>query len=234
MALNEIVLNYLFIQASILLFLSPFLLVYFFSYPELKFRHILFNKFAEDFLASKYANWLIFLWAAAEATVWFVIPEFLLLLIIFLKIKNKKKLLVYDFLGTILGTVIGLIIFFTFKIDLAKVPYVTEGMIRQVDFWYKNLGILALIHQPFSGIPYKVFLYSASKFSFFLPIFFTFAIVIRMTRYYILYFIFDGLYPFFHRFISKKYTYIFFLSCLIFSIMLLKIVLSYGSLFKAY
>lgn len=232
MALNTLIYNYIFVQISILLFVAPFLLLYFYFNPHLKLKHIIFNKFIEDFLSSKFANWLIFFWAMAETIFWYIIPEFLLLLIVFLKIEKKKKLLIYDFLGTFLGIILSVIIFSNFDIKLTQIPFVTQGMINQVDYWYKSLGIIALIHQPFSGIPFKVFISSAVKFSYSIPLFMVFSLIMRMARYYILYYVFDGLYPFFHKYISKHYIPIFVTACFVFSFMLLKIVLSYGILYR--
>ena len=163
MDIGQIIINYVFIQASILLFFAPFILGYFLTHKEAKLEHVPCNKFAEEFLASGWASALIFFWAFGEAIVWFVIPEFLLLLIVFLKIKKKTRLLAYDLLGTAVGTIVGLSIAPIIHPDILSIPYITQGMIQQVGIWYHAFGILALLFQPFSGVPYKVFVLTAGS-----------------------------------------------------------------------
>lgn len=224
----ETLINYLFIQFSILAFVAPFYLIYKRSHPEASFKHLALNSHLENFLSSKQANYLVFIWAASEAIFWFIIPEFLLLLVIFLRIKNKRTLLVYDILGTAFGTVLGLAISIYTKFDVTKVPYITENMVHQVQIWYQGLGSFGLFFQPFSGVPYKVFVLNVHNFDINLLWFIFLAIVIRIARYYIFYLIFVGLYPFLHRLVSKNYIPIFLLSCFIFSAIFLKVYHAYG------
>ncbi len=222
-SLTDLLFNYLFIQSAILLFIAPFYLAYKIQHPHSKLRHIHLNQHAEDFLSSPQANYLVFFWAAAEAVCWFVIPEFLLLLIIFLKIKSKVRLLVYDILGTAVGTVLGLVSSYYFSFPLTKIPYVSAGMVEQVGSWYQQFGVFALFFQPFSGVPYKVFVLSVHNFGINLLIFVLLAIIVRVARYYLIYSIFTGLYPFLHQFISKNYVPIFIISCLVFSMLFLRV-----------
>lgn len=224
----ELAINYLFIQFSILFFILPFYIAYKFINHDIKFRHLALNSHIKNFLSSPAANYLIFTWAAAEAICWFVIPEFLLLLVIFLKVRNKIKLLAFDILGTTVGTVLGLILSLYLKIDLTRVPYITQNMINQVQAWYGGLGSLALLYQPFSGVPYKVFVLTAYGSHLNLVWFLILAIAVRLARYYIFYLLFVGLYPFLYRLISKNYLPIFLISCFIFSILFLKVYNSYG------
>lgn len=224
----EIIINYLFIQFSILVFIAPFYLFYKKNHPEISFKHLALNAHLEDFLSSKQANYLVFFWAASEAIFWFIIPEFLLLLVIFLRVKNKRTLLLYDILGTAFGTVVGLTLSIYTYFDVAHVPYITQNMVQQVQVWYQGLGSLGLFFQPFSGIPYKVFVLNAHYFQIILLWFVVLAVIIRIARYYIFYLIFVGLYPFLHRLISRNYIPIFLLSCFIFSAILLKVYHAYG------
>jgi membrane protein YqaA with SNARE-associated domain len=224
----EVIINYLFIQISILLFIAPFYLSYKYRHPGFSFKHLLTNEHIEKFFSSNQANWLIFFWAAAEATCWFIIPEFLLLLVIFLRVKNKRKLLAYDIAGTFIGTIIGLMLSIYTKFNVLIIPYITPNMAHQVQAWYTSFGSFGLLFQPFSGIPYKVFVQNAHYFHLNLFLFLLLAVVVRVARYYLFYLLFVGLFPFLHRFISRNYIPIFMISCFIFSLLFLKVYNSYG------
>ena len=225
----EIILNYLFIQSSILLFALPFYWAFKKgAFPNEPVKILLDNDHIEQFLSSKATNLMVFLWAAAEAIFWYIIPEFLLLLIVFLRVKRKVSLLVYDILGTVFGTIVGLTVVRFANFNVAHVPYITQNMVEQVRAWYQAAGVLALIMQPFSGVPYKVFVFNAHFLSVNPLLFILFAVAVRIARYYIFYVIFTGLYPFLHRLISRNYLPILLISCFVFSTLFLKVYHSYG------
>lgn len=219
--------NYLFIQFSILLFFAPFYLSYRFRH---KLNELSFSEHLEYFFSSKEANFLVFLWAALEASVWFVIPEFLLLLIIFLRIKKKLQLFSYDVAGTIAGTILAFILPIPME-HISKIPYIQQHMVQQVEVWYQGLGIFGLIFQPLSGVPYKVFTLVAKNQVFFLPTFILMAVLVRITRYYFFYYIFSNIYPFLHRFVYKNYLPLFIIACFIFTLTLLKVYNYYGEIY---
>lgn len=225
--ISTIILNYILIQAAILAFFAPFYLIYRYKHAKTGVKSTTFNQHLKYFFSSKQANYLVFLWAASEAIIWFVIPEFLLLLIIFLRIKKKIELLIYDILGTAAGTTLALILHLS-RNGILKIPYIQENMVRQVEVWYQHMGIFGLIFQPFSGIPYKVFTLTANEFSFFIPFFLIFGILVRISRYYIFYLIFSGTYPLLHRLVYRNYLPLVFISCFIFSLLLLKVYNLYG------
>ncbi len=89
---------------------------------------------------SRESNLLITAWAAAEAFIWFVLPEFLLFLIIFMKVRHKFDLLKYDVIGTVIGTIIG-IIWHAPADFLVKLPFIHQGMIDQVHTWFHQWGV---------------------------------------------------------------------------------------------
>lgn len=177
----------------------------------------------EKFFESKQANYLMFTWAALEAIIWFVIPEFLLLLMVFLRVRNKVQLLIYDILGTIVGTCIAFFIPFHSNSFITNIPYIQTAMIKQTEAWYTYLGVWGLFFQPFSGVPYKVFTLTADRSDFFLPVFLVIAVVARVSRYYFFYFMFTNIYPFVHRFVYKNYVPLFFIAGLLFTIALLRV-----------
>jgi len=221
--------NYCAVQVCILAFFAPFCLIYFYRYRKSGDIKLPVSEHIQRFFMSTEANWLVCIWAALEAVIWFVIPEFLLLLLVFLKVKNKRQLLKYDILGTLIGTITASVVdHFDPHIMISKIPYIQPNMVKQVEVWYTHLGIFGLIFQPLSGIPYKVFTLTANQFHFFLPAFILFAIIVRMSRYYFFYVVFTNLYPLVHRFVYKHYVLLFFIACFIFTIALLRVYAIYG------
>lgn len=221
-----VILNYLLILAAIILFASPFYLL-FRSRRKNAPGKLVINKEAEDFFQSKQANLLVFFWAFGEALVWFVIPEFLLLLVIFLRIRRKRELLFYDIYGTAAGTVVAYVINLPVHL-IDKLPYIQPKMVEQTQVWYRNHGILGLIYQPFSGVPYKVFTFLAPHYHFFILLFLAAAIVVRVARYYIFFAMFSLIYPVLHKYVYKNYARLFLVAVFIFSILLLRVYDSYG------
>ena len=213
-------LNFVVVTVSIVLFMSPFFLVYWLQHRKnLEKQH--FNFFLENFFSSQQANWLVFAWAAGEAVFWFVIPEFLLLLVIFMRIRQKRKMLIYDVCGTIFGTVVALLMRLS-ETTISNLPYIQEKMITQTKLWYDQSGILGLAHQPFSGVPYKVFTHLAWQYHFFLPLFIIVAVVVRMFRYLVAYGLFISIYPKLHKKVAGNYIPLALIAIFIFSILLFK------------
>jgi hypothetical protein len=181
----------------------------------------------ENFFSSQQLNWLVFFWAFSEALVWFVIPEFLLFLIIFMRVKHKIHLLWYDIAGTVAGSIIGLTIMLPHSLFL-QIPFVYQKMIVTAHAWYDQLGIWALIHQPFSGVPYKVFLFESHAFSFNILLFILLAVALRVGRYALAYGLFLAGYPVLHRFVYRHYAILLGIACIIFSLMLMKVSFLYS------
>lgn len=217
-----IVLNYLVIQVSIIV---PFLFFYFLY----RRKHISversknINTEIEKFIESKYMNYMVFWWAFFEASIWFVIPEFLLLLVIFFRSKNKRKLLTYDIWGTICGTFFAFYFFKLSNFGVEQVPYIYQSMLDQTRVWYEDFGVFALIFQPFSGVPYKVFIDLAQDYNLNIIIFTIFAVIVRLSRYWFVYVVLTGVYPLVHKRILNNFLLIFFLACFIFSFCLMSV-----------
>ena len=223
----KIIGNYLLIQVSIVLFILPFYWLYRRKYlPDGEFK-VNFNQHLEYFFSSKYANWLVFFWAMGEALVWFIIPEFLLVLLVFMRIRRKRELLYYDIYGTAAGTLAAFIIPIPASL-LDKIPYVQPSMVSQAEYWFSKHGILALAYQPFSGVPYKVFTHLAPNYHFFIGTFLVFAVIVRISRYYIIYLLASGIYPFLHKYVYRNYARLFVVATFIFSLLLLRIYTSWG------
>lgn len=181
----------------------------------------------ESFFLSKASSYLVFFWAMSEALFWFVIPEFLLLLVVFMKIKNKRQLLVYDVAGTVAGTLIAFMLHVPNQI-IEKLPYIQPKMVELTINWFTDLGIFGLFYQPFSGVPYKVFTLTATQFHFNMLAFIVLAVLVRMSRYTIFFAIFVALYPGLHKVVHKNYFKLFVCATFIFSVFLLKVARSFS------
>lgn len=223
--LSLIVINYLWVQVAIILFIAPFF--WFYKIRSMANKEDNFSDTIENFFESRQANYLVFFWAFGEALVWFIIPEFLLLLLIFMRVKKKKELLIYDIYGTIAGTVVALAAHLPNSL-LLKLPYIQQNMLLQVHHWYDRYGIFGLFFQPFSGVPYKVFANMAGDLKLFMPLFLFVAIIVRISRYIIFYAVFKSIYPALHNFVNRHYIKLFFVSTFIFSALLLRVYMNYG------
>jgi membrane protein YqaA with SNARE-associated domain len=220
--------NFVLIFSSIVLFMLPFVAVFAIRNREQIFAtRPRFNYFMERFFLSPESNALILVWAACEAIWWFIIPEFLLFLLIFMKIHRKFDLVKYDLIGTVIGTVIV----FCWRLPndvFEHLPYVRPKMLEHVHGWYDQLGIWGLVHQPFSGVPYKVFTHEAVDYHFFIPLFILVAVVARMVRYLVVYEATKALYPLLHKFVRRHYAILFVVACLVFTGLLVRVVRIYS------
>jgi len=220
-----------YVQTLILLFVAPFYLYYRHKQapkgglPKNLSEHI------EQFFLSKASNWLVFFWAMSEALFWFVIPEFLLLLVVFMRIRRKRELLIYDVGGTVAGTIVAFFVHVSAS-GIAHLPFIQEKMVEQTNAWYAHSGIWGLLYQPFSGVPYKVFTLTAQNHHFFILWFIIVAVIVRMSRYAIFFGIFTALYPGLHNFVYKRYVRLVFIATFIFSIFLVRVVRTYGPDYK--
>lgn len=226
--LLKIIANYLIVLGCIILFMLPFYLFYRRKHIQDGEEDISFSCHLEYFFTSKYANWLVFFWAMSEAVVWFVIPEFLLILLVFMRIKRRRELLYYDIGGTVAGTLIAFAIHIPERL-IDKLPYIQPSMVLQVKYWFNAHGVLGLAYQPFSGVPYKVFTDIAPQYHFFILTFLVVAVIARISRYYIIYLFLTNIYPLLHKYVYRNYVRLFLIATFIFSILLLKVYDSYGS-----
>lgn len=223
----DAIVNYLlhfgFVFAWMVLFFLPFVGIFYWRHRhEIRLKKPGFNQFMVLFFQSRPSNWLVFFWALGEAVVWFIIPEFLLFLLFFMRIKRKRQLLVYDIAGTAVGTVIGLLVHMSDK-TLLSVPYIFPGMIAQVREWYDTMGIWALINQPFSGVPYKVFIAEVHDFAIPIILFIVLAVIIRLLRYLFIYMVLQLIYPAVTLFVRRNYAWLFVTGIAVFTLMLMRV-----------
>jgi membrane protein YqaA with SNARE-associated domain len=223
--LVHLLVNFMVVFVGIILFMAPFYLV--FLYRQRGHKMPPFNHSLEQFFSSQYANYLVFFWALGEATVWFVLPEFLIVLMIFMRVHRRVELLIYDIYGTIAGTLLAFSIYLNHS-QIAHLPFIKPKMVHQVTVWYNHYGFFGLIFQPFSGVPYKVFTFTANDYHFFVPLFLLFAVLVRISRYYIMYAILQALYPVLHKYVYRNYVPLFVGAVFVFSLLLLRISSIYG------
>jgi hypothetical protein len=210
------------------LFSAPFIGVFWWRHREAIARskpH--FNYFMEKFFLARESNWLVACWAAAEAVIWFVIPEFLLILLVFMKVRRKRELVIYDVAGTVVGTMIAIGLRFS-NDTLVSLPYVTLTMIEKVNDWFSAWGVWGVFFQPFSGVPYKVFNAVASDYMLFIPAYIFLAVVARMIRYLMIYGVGVALYPLVHRYVRRHYAILLIVATAIFAALLMEVVSNYS------
>lgn len=222
----DVIYHIAFISGCIAVFFAPFLLVFHIRNRAKFTKPLPFVQFMEAFFHSGEANLLIAAWVFAESLFWFVAPEFLLVFILFLPKKRSPKLILYDFLGILAGTVVGLLLPLSIEF-VSSTPYVYPGMISAVAEWYQQCGVFSLLFQPTSGIPYKIFI--AESIAFGIPFlnFLAAAMAIRMARYAAFFFTFQFIRRFTHKFISRHFIIYTIVVLIVFSISLLKVALIY-------
>lgn len=224
MIVLSLAVNFVVIFGAIVLFMTPFFGWYYWHHRQ---ADATLSQHLRQFFSSKYVNGLVFLWAFGEALVWFVIPEFLLLLAVFMRVNKKRDLLLFDIAGTFAGTLVALVIHLP-PDAIAKLPYVQPAMITHAQEWFSQFGVFGLVFQPFSGVPYKVFAYLAADFNFFVPLLLLFAVLVRVSRYYIAYVVFTLAYPALHRFVYRNYVPLFVAATAVFSLLLYRVYMAYA------
>jgi len=102
---------------------------------------------------------LTFLWAVAEATVWPIMPDAVLVPLAAERPRSWWRLVLAATLGTVVGGAVshrlgnGRADF----ADIARLPLVRQRMVRAAARWLEASGPRGLLRQPASGVPYKVF-----------------------------------------------------------------------------
>ncbi|MBT4352846.1 hypothetical protein HOD20_10020 [archaeon] len=148
-----------------------------------------FFKILETFFSSKYFIFILLIWTFFEASIWFIIPDFILLLSIIIKPHYYKKFLLITFTSSMIG-----IIFFYFFIlnfpnfsleSFLRIPFTNQVMVDNINLLYSNQGIISVLKQSISGIPSKLWTYSAVKFKFSLINYIFFVSVSRGIRMFI-------------------------------------------------
>lgn len=104
---------------------------------------------------------LAFFWGLAEALFFPILPDFYVLAVTPASPKRWWRVALFASVGSVLGGCIGFWFAFSRRssFPLSHLPLITNGMIEQANRWVSELGAFAVLRQPLSGIPYKVFVY---------------------------------------------------------------------------
>ena len=176
-----------------------------------KFNNKLFDKLSLFSLTSG-ALVLLAIWAFFEASIWFVIPDFFLLVLCVLSPKKYKKF----FLIGIIFSLIGISAYFMFVSQypgkageiLIETPFIRGRMIEAIGSLYNDQGISSVLKQTTTVIPVKVWTYQAVTHNFNFFIYLLFVGISRAIRIFLICFIFSIIGNKFKKNI-KKYSSIF-------------------------
>lgn len=99
------------------------------------------------------------LWAVAEATVWPIMPDAILAPLALTRPAGWWRLALSASLGTLLGGALSYAAGrrWPARAAVERLPLVRPSMVDAVDGWLACEGPRAVLHQPFSGVPFKVF-----------------------------------------------------------------------------
>lgn len=106
-----------------------------------------------------------FLWAFAEALFWPILPDYYLFAVGPAALGRWWRLALFATAGSVAGGSIGYWISHVREsaFPLQVAPLITEGMIATAASWIADQGAGAVLRQPLSGIPYKVFVYLSGE-----------------------------------------------------------------------
>jgi 1-acyl-sn-glycerol-3-phosphate acyltransferase len=101
-------------------------------------------------------------WGVAEALWWPIVPDFLLLALVPLVPRRWWKLAAAASAGSVVGGAFGYALGGTISPNdlLGAAPLITERMAQTARDWLVDFGPPAILRQPLSGIPYKVFVFT--------------------------------------------------------------------------
>ncbi|HEX2050376.1 MAG TPA: hypothetical protein VHJ34_07035 [Actinomycetota bacterium] len=129
-------------------------------------------------------RWVACAWAVAEAVVWPIVPDVVVAALAGAAPRRAPALALWATAGSVAG---GMAAYALGAAGpgaqlLAHAPLVTERMVDHAGAWLATEGAVGLVHQPLTGVPFKVFgLQAAGAGVGFLP-FVAFAAVVRGVR----------------------------------------------------
>jgi len=144
----------------------------------------------KQFIASvlALAPLLGFLWAFAEGTIFFIVPDVLISLVALFSFRRFSVCAIAATLGSIIA---GMLVYYMAayqpadtKTIIQSVPFVTQKMFVAVQTGYDHHGAWALATAPISGIPYKIHAFLAPAHVEMLP-FILISIPARLLRFFV-------------------------------------------------
>jgi membrane protein YqaA with SNARE-associated domain len=115
----------------------------------------------ESFCATPFATRVLFVWAAAEAIFWPIVPDYLLLPMV---VGGRRRY--WRMLGAaVLGSTVGGIMIYLFAFFLPRaaeslvphLPLVQGFMLQKADLALARQGVMAFWTQPFSGVSFRFY-----------------------------------------------------------------------------
>jgi membrane protein YqaA with SNARE-associated domain len=120
---------------------------------------------AQDLARSNYGTQVLAIWSFSEAICWFILPDFLLLPLAVLAPDKTRRLIVTAWISSVLGTLVLWLMMSQLPAHQASLifalPFTHEGMLPKIQTLADLYGDGSAMFQPFSGIPAKVWVYSA-------------------------------------------------------------------------
>jgi 1-acyl-sn-glycerol-3-phosphate acyltransferase len=123
-------------------------------------------------------------WGVAEALWWPVVPDFLVFALVPLTPRRWWKFAAAASFGSAMGGALGYALAGILEPDvlLAAAPLVTDRMAEVARGWLIEGGSAAILRQPLSGIPYKVFVFVARDVNLNFAGFLIFSVIARAFR----------------------------------------------------
>jgi membrane protein DedA with SNARE-associated domain len=126
----------------------------------------MFGPLTDWLRSSRTAVCLLGLWAALEAIVWFILPDYLLLIFAVIAPARGKQWFCSALAGSIIGAIlmVGICLWQPEWVPswLFSLPFTHSGMLDRITHLKAEYGVVAIAMQPFSGVPAKVWIYDAA------------------------------------------------------------------------
>lgn len=117
------------------------------------------------FAHTRWAVGLMAAWSFFEALVWFILPDYLILLLAMLASRRLWTWVWVSVLFSLLGTLVMMSLVAAWPESMAQVifhlPFTHERMPQRIEAMSQGWGVLSAVMQPFSLVPVKVWTYSA-------------------------------------------------------------------------
>jgi membrane protein YqaA with SNARE-associated domain len=120
------------------------------------------------------SSWIGLFWGFAEGTFFFIVPDVLLTFVALFSFRRFLVCLCASLAGSAIA---GVLVYFAGAYQpamaeavLQSMPFVTKKMFAAAQSDYGRYGIWALVKAPFSGIPFKVYVFMGAGHIKILPI----------------------------------------------------------------
>jgi 1-acyl-sn-glycerol-3-phosphate acyltransferase len=126
-----------------------------------------------------------FLWAVAEATIWPIMPDAVLVPLVLARPNSWWRLVVAAALGTSAGGAVSYAVGRRHpgRAAIERLPLVRTAMVDAVDRWLEGEGLRGVWRQPATGVPFKVFARRAGALELPLGQFLFWAVAARSARF---------------------------------------------------